>query len=155
MLLLLQVFRPDKTNNTFNVFTEEEARKERLMQRPKKISPRSRYGPMVYRLTYSFTHSPTHSPTYSFTRSPTHSFTHLFTHSPTLSPTHTLTPFFLSRAELPNFSDLLRVPDRRKVGHVDEDNSYAVFVSYIEIYNNYVYDLLEEPVYDRGRLHPK
>jgi len=27
---------------------------------------------------------------------------------------------------------------------IDEDNGYAVFVSYIEIYNNYIYDLLEE-----------
>ena len=56
---------------------------------------------------------------------------------------------------MPNFGDLLRVPDGRKIGNIDEDNSYAVFVSYIEIYNNYVYDLLEEPVYDKGQLHPK
>ena len=49
-----------------------------------------------------------------------------------------------------NFDDLLRVPDGRKVGNIDEDNSYAVFVWY----NNYVYDLLEEPVYDKGsQLH--
>lgn len=27
---------------------------------------------------------------------------------------------------------------------VDEDNAYAVFVTYIEIYNNSVYDLLED-----------
>lgn len=27
---------------------------------------------------------------------------------------------------------------------IDEDNSYAVFVTYIEIYNNSVYDLLEQ-----------
>lgn len=27
---------------------------------------------------------------------------------------------------------------------VDEDNGYAVFVTYIEIYNNSVYDLLED-----------
>ena len=26
---------------------------------------------------------------------------------------------------------------------VDDDNSYAVFVSYFEIYNNYIYDLLD------------
>ena len=31
---------------------------------------------------------------------------------------------------------------------VDEDNSYAVFVSYFEIYNNYVYDLLDETPVD-------
>ena len=46
---------------------------------------------------------------------------------------------------MPEYSDLLRVPEARKVERgVDEDSSYAVFVSYIEIYNNYVYDLLEE-----------
>ena len=38
--------------------------------------------------------------------------------------------------------------DSAKVEEVDEDNSYAVFVSYIEIYNNFVYDLLEELPYD-------
>lgn len=26
----------------------------------------------------------------------------------------------------------------------DEDNGYAVFVSYVEIYNNFIYDLLED-----------
>lgn len=31
-----------------------------------------------------------------------------------------------------------------KINGVDEDNLYAVFVTYIEIYNNIVYDLLEE-----------
>ena len=31
-----------------------------------------------------------------------------------------------------------------KTDAVDEDSSYSVFVSYIEIYNNYIYDLLEE-----------
>ncbi|KRY38460.1 Kinesin-like protein KIF23 [Trichinella spiralis] len=36
-----------------------------------------------------------------------------------------------------------RVMERSKVRGIDEDNAYAVFVSYIEIYNNYVYDLLE------------
>ena len=51
----------------------------------------------------------------------------------------------LYRSEMPEYGDLLRVPEARKVeGGVDEDSSYAVFVSYIEIYNNYVYDLLEE-----------
>ncbi|KAI8511007.1 Kinesin-like protein kif23, partial [Branchiostoma belcheri] len=36
------------------------------------------------------------------------------------------------------------VADPTKVEAVDEDNAYAVFVSFIEIYNNYIYDLLEE-----------
>jgi len=31
---------------------------------------------------------------------------------------------------------------------VDEDYNYSVFVSYVEIYNNYIYDLLEELPYD-------
>ncbi len=26
---------------------------------------------------------------------------------------------------------------------IDEDSVYSVFVSYVEIYNNYIYDLLE------------
>lgn len=46
---------------------------------------------------------------------------------------------------MPEYGDLLRVPEPRKVeNHVDEDSLYSVFVSYVEIYNNYVYDLLEE-----------
>jgi kinesin family member 23 len=40
-----------------------------------------------------------------------------------------------------------RVRDTRHID-VDEDNSYSVFVSYVEIYNNYIYDLLEELQYD-------
>lgn len=35
-----------------------------------------------------------------------------------------------------------------RIEDVEEDNNYAVFVSYIEIYNNYIYDLLEELPYD-------
>ena len=43
------------------------------------------------------------------------------------------------------YGDLLRIPEPRKVEKgIDEDSLYAVFVSYVEIYNNYVYDLLEE-----------
>ncbi|XP_045184696.2 kinesin-like protein KIF23 isoform X1 [Mercenaria mercenaria] len=44
--------------------------------------------------------------------------------------------------------DCGRLVDPSRVNDVDEDNTYAVFVSYIEIYNNYVYDLLEELPYD-------
>jgi len=43
------------------------------------------------------------------------------------------------------FGDVLRpliTEDCKEV--VDNDSSYAVFVSYVEIYNNYIYDLLEE-----------
>lgn len=41
-----------------------------------------------------------------------------------------------------------RVRETTRINDVDEDNNYAVFVSYIEIYNNYIYDLLEELPYD-------
>ena len=41
------------------------------------------------------------------------------------------------------------MPDSRKISDcIDEDSQYAVFVSYIEIYNNYVFDLLEETPVD-------
>jgi len=40
-----------------------------------------------------------------------------------------------------------RVRELRRV-EVDEDYNYSVFVSYVEIYNNYIYDLLEELQYD-------
>lgn len=46
-----------------------------------------------------------------------------------------------------NGSQINRVRDTTRV-EVDEDNSYGVFVSYVEIYNNYIYDLLEELPYD-------
>ena len=57
-----------------------------------------------------------------------------------------------SRLETPDYGDLLRVSDRRKVGGVDEDSNYAIFISYVEIYNNFIYDLLEE---SGDSLHPK
>ncbi|XP_045129221.1 kinesin-like protein KIF23 isoform X1 [Portunus trituberculatus] len=37
-----------------------------------------------------------------------------------------------------------RIPDTSRIDSMDEDNVYSVFVSYIEIYNNYLYDLLED-----------
>ena len=40
-----------------------------------------------------------------------------------------------------------RVADSHKFP-VDEDMQYAVFVSYVEIYNNYTYDLLDIPKMD-------
>nr|WNS50023.1 kinesin-like protein protein KIF23 [Halisarca dujardinii] len=50
-----------------------------------------------------------------------------------------------ARSEMPEYSDILRLPEVRKVDcTVDEDCSYSVFVSYVEIYNNYVFDLLED-----------
>ncbi|NWT76257.1 KIF23 protein, partial [Prunella himalayana] len=44
----------------------------------------------------------------------------------------------------PEFADMIDVQDHCRAEEVDEDNVYGVFVSYIEIYNNYIYDLLEE-----------
>ncbi|XP_024055321.2 kinesin-like protein KIF23 isoform X4 [Terrapene carolina triunguis] len=48
----------------------------------------------------------------------------------------------------PEFADMISVRDHCKVEEVEEDNVYGVFVSYIEIYNNYIYDLLEEIPFD-------
>uniref|UniRef100_A0A8C3UQG3 Kinesin-like protein n=1 Tax=Catharus ustulatus TaxID=91951 RepID=A0A8C3UQG3_CATUS len=48
----------------------------------------------------------------------------------------------------PEFADMIDIQDHCKVEEVDEDNVYGVFVSYIEIYNNYIYDLLEEAPFD-------
>lgn len=43
-------------------------------------------------------------------------------------------------------------PDQAcKFEGVDEDCCYSVFVSYIEIYNNYIYDLLEDAPFDPVR----
>ena len=40
-----------------------------------------------------------------------------------------------------------RVPEPYKI-NVDEDAQYTVFISYVEVYNNYIYDLLETPQLD-------
>ncbi|XP_050395507.1 kinesin-like protein KIF23 isoform X2 [Patella vulgata] len=48
----------------------------------------------------------------------------------------------------PKFGEQARLRDMCKVDDIEEDNNYCVFVSYIEIYNNYVFDLLEELHYD-------
>jgi kinesin family protein 23 len=44
-----------------------------------------------------------------------------------------------------------RVADNTKIEGIERNNVYAVFVSYIEIYNNNVYDLLEELPRGTGR----
>ncbi|XP_064645209.1 kinesin-like protein KIF23 isoform X2 [Lineus longissimus] len=44
--------------------------------------------------------------------------------------------------------DAPRIKEQSAIGGLDEDTNYAVFVSYIEIYNNFVYDLLEDLPYD-------
>ncbi|XP_046930824.1 kinesin-like protein KIF23 isoform X5 [Lynx rufus] len=48
----------------------------------------------------------------------------------------------------PEFADMINVQEFCKAEEVDEDSVYGVFVSYIEIYNNYIYDLLEEVPFD-------
>ncbi|XP_039989625.1 kinesin-like protein KIF23 isoform X1 [Xiphias gladius] len=44
----------------------------------------------------------------------------------------------------PEIADMIKPEEAYKADGVDEDSSYSIFVSYIEIYNNYIYDLLEE-----------
>lgn len=57
--------------------------------------------------------------------------------------------FFWCRQRVdPEFADMINPEEACKASGVDEDSSYSVFVSYIEIYNNYIYDLLEEVPYD-------
>ena len=41
-----------------------------------------------------------------------------------------------------------RLHDTTAVSDAEEDNNYAVFVSYVQIYNNYIYDLLEDLSFD-------
>jgi kinesin family protein 23 len=48
----------------------------------------------------------------------------------------------------PEFRDMMNPEEACRSEGVDEDSSYGVFVSYIEIYNNYIFDLLEETPYD-------
>lgn len=53
--------------------------------------------------------------------------------------------FLLFRQKVdPEIGDMLKPEETCKADGVDEDSCYSVFVSYIEIYNNYIYDLLEE-----------
>lgn len=48
----------------------------------------------------------------------------------------------------PEFADMISSEEACKSENVDEDCCYSVFVSYIEVYNNYIYDLLEEAPLD-------
>eukprot|EP00057_Strongylocentrotus_purpuratus_P020465 XP_011674939.1 PREDICTED: kinesin-like protein KIF23 [Strongylocentrotus purpuratus] len=52
----------------------------------------------------------------------------------------------------PDLDNFVRVPDPTCLSTIDEDNNYAIFVSYVEIYNNQIFDLLEEQPYS---LHSK
>ncbi|NP_001088544.1 kinesin family member 23 S homeolog [Xenopus laevis] len=61
----------------------------------------------------------------------------------------------LSRQRMdPEFADMINIQEHCKVEDVDEDSVYSVFVSYIEIYNNYIYDLLEEVPLDPIKPKP-
>ncbi|KAM4660614.1 kinesin-like protein KIF23 isoform 1-T1 [Amazona ochrocephala] len=64
------------------------------------------------------------------------------------------TPLGNRRQIDPEFVDMINVQDHCKVEDVDEDNVYSVFVSYIEIYNNYIYDLLEEAPFEPIKPKP-
>uniref|UniRef100_A0A669C7S6 Kinesin-like protein n=1 Tax=Oreochromis niloticus TaxID=8128 RepID=A0A669C7S6_ORENI len=44
----------------------------------------------------------------------------------------------------PEIADMIKPEEASKLDGVDDDSSYSIFVSYVEIYNNYIYDLLEE-----------
>ncbi|XP_077173791.1 kinesin-like protein KIF23 isoform X8 [Paroedura picta] len=54
----------------------------------------------------------------------------------------------------PEIADMINVQDNCRLEDVDEDNVYSVFVSYIEIYNNYIYDLLDEAPFDPIKPKP-
>nr|XP_046250111.1 kinesin-like protein KIF23 isoform X3 [Scatophagus argus] len=54
----------------------------------------------------------------------------------------------------PEIADMIKPEEAYKADDVDEDSSYSVFVSYIEIYNNYIYDLLEETQEDAIKPKP-
>eukprot|EP00794_Sanderia_malayensis_P019402 gene19402-21325_t len=49
--------------------------------------------------------------------------------------------------------DGFRIPDTTKI-EVNEDNNYTVFISYVEIYNNFIYDLLDDSQMDAIRQGP-
>lgn len=48
----------------------------------------------------------------------------------------------------PECADMISSEEACKSENVDEDCCYSVFVSYIEVYNNYIYDLLEDAPFD-------
>ncbi|KAM6926418.1 kinesin-like protein KIF23 isoform 2-T2 [Lycodopsis pacificus] len=60
-----------------------------------------------------------------------------------------------SRQKLdPEIADMIKSEEAYQTDGLDEDSSYSVFVSYIEIYNNYIYDLLEENQEDAIKPKP-
>ncbi|XP_028294969.1 kinesin-like protein KIF23 isoform X1 [Gouania willdenowi] len=63
------------------------------------------------------------------------------------------TPSSRQKAD-PEFADMINPAEACKSDSIDEDCCYSVFVSYIEIYNNYIYDLLEDAPFDPIRPKP-
>ncbi|KAF7652788.1 hypothetical protein LDENG_00092370 [Lucifuga dentata] len=63
------------------------------------------------------------------------------------------TPSSRQKAD-PEFADMISPEEACKLENVDDDCCYSVFVSYIEIYNNYIYDLLEDAPFDPIRPKP-
>ncbi|XP_070759349.1 kinesin-like protein KIF23 [Enoplosus armatus] len=63
------------------------------------------------------------------------------------------TPSSRQKAD-PEFADMISSEEACKSDNVDEDCCYSVFVSYIEVYNNYIYDLLEDAPFDPIRPKP-
>ncbi|XP_038563289.1 kinesin-like protein KIF23 isoform X3 [Micropterus salmoides] len=63
------------------------------------------------------------------------------------------TPSSRQKAD-PEFADMISPEEACKSENVDEDCCYSVFVSYIEVYNNYIYDLLEDAPFDPIRSKP-
>ncbi|XP_077448243.1 kinesin-like protein KIF23 isoform X1 [Stigmatopora argus] len=51
----------------------------------------------------------------------------------------------------PEFADMISPQGTCKAENVDEDCCYSIFVSYVEVYNNYIYDLLEDAPFDPFR----
>uniref|UniRef100_A0A3Q3W0Z8 Kinesin-like protein n=1 Tax=Mola mola TaxID=94237 RepID=A0A3Q3W0Z8_MOLML len=54
----------------------------------------------------------------------------------------------------PEIADMIKPEEACKADGVDEDSSYSIFISYIEIYNNYIYDLLEDNQEDAIKPKP-
>ncbi|XP_068170475.1 kinesin-like protein KIF23 isoform X3 [Antennarius striatus] len=63
------------------------------------------------------------------------------------------TPSSRQKAD-PEFTDMISSEQACKSENVDEDCCYSIFVSYIEVYNNYIYDLLEDAPFDPIRSKP-
>ncbi|XP_059485129.1 kinesin-like protein KIF23 isoform X2 [Neocloeon triangulifer] len=60
------------------------------------------------------------------------------------------------RKRLAQWETATRIAENTRLSISDEDFVYSVFVTYVEIYNNCVYDLLDEPADDMARLrHPQ